>query len=719
MKNALLFLLLNFLVSTTVYAQTNNNAIKVTDLKQIKQVNRVTISHDGRKIAYTLTAIVPDENRKSEYAYQTQLWLAATDGSFAPRALTSGSSSATLPAWSASDQTLAFVRSVENKPQIFLLPMNGGEPVQLTHAQHGATAPVWSPDGKQILYATSLNLAEMLKDSILNPGLKQPEWPLEKPGFSAETNASFSKEKLNPDGNIKEIRNYLLQDETDKKAKVFDKLNFQGEAATNPEFNFDHYYIIEAKAGAQPKALTRGFYSFSNAVFATDGKSILFTADINPKTHPDRSLQSQVYRLSLASRQMETLLSGNGINFTNSAVSPSGRYLVYQSAPGEGINIPQIGIYDFQNPAKKIAVPFDRNTSNFSWSADNQYLYFTAQSNGGIPIYRLNIKTFKTEQLGNFDSGISNLDVSKTGLAYVKTEVANPNELYVADLANKNAKRITTNNIGWLKDKKLSFPEKKYYTSSKGLKVEYWVMKPANFDPQKKYPLMLQIHGGPTAMWGPGEESMWHEYQYFCAQGYGVIYSNPRGSGGYGSNFLRANYQDWGTGPTEDVLAALDGAIAEGWADKSKLVVTGGSYAGYLTAWIVAHTNRFAAASSQRGVYDLTTFFGEGNAWRLVPSYFGGYPWEEKTKPVLQRESPFTYIDQIKTPYLIFHGETDLRTGIIQGEMMYKALKVLGRPVEYVQHPGGTHGLSRTGNVNQRVDQMLRIYEFFERYVQH
>jgi dipeptidyl aminopeptidase/acylaminoacyl peptidase len=327
--------------------------------------------------------------------------------------------------------------------------------------------------------------------------------------------------------------------------------------------------------------------------------------------------------------------------------------------------------------------------------------------------------TLKPVKLSTYDAGLSSLDVGSKQLIYIKTEVADPFELYVSDLNNKQAKRLTSFNTEWLKDKKLSMPEKKYYTNSKGMKVEYWVMKPTNFSPDKKYPVMLQIHGGPTAMWGPGEASMWHEFQYFCAQGYGVVYSNPRGSGGYGIDFLKANYQDWGTGPSEDVLAALDGTLAEGWGDRDKTVATGGSYAGYLTGWLVSHTNRFAAVSSQRGVYDLNTFFGEGNAWILVPMYFGGYPWDDSIKPILARESPFTYVNQITTPYLMLHGETDLRTGIVQGEMMYKALKVLNRPVEYVQHPGGTHELVRSGNVRQRIDQMLRIYEFFERYITH
>jgi dipeptidyl aminopeptidase/acylaminoacyl peptidase len=203
-----------------------------------------------------------------------------------------------------------------------------------------------------------------------------------------------------------------------------------------------------------------------------------------------------------------------------------------------------------------------------------------------------------------------------------------PFELYSADADMKNEKRLTSFNIEWIKDKKLSMPEKHVFTNNKGMEVEYWVMRPTNYEAGKKYPMLLEIHGGPSAMWGPGESSMWHEFQYFCSRGYGVVYCNPRGSGGYGLDFLRGNINDWGAGPTSDVLTALDKALEEGWADTSKLLVTGGSYAGYLVAWIIAHDKRFKAACSQRGVYDLATFFGEGNAWRLVPNYFGGYPWE-------------------------------------------------------------------------------------------
>ncbi|WP_158825808.1 S9 family peptidase [Mucilaginibacter lacusdianchii] len=714
MKKALL-LLLSFIAGSippSAIAQKGNGQIQVTDMIQIKQISGLTLSHDGKKMAFTVTSIVPDNKNNKEYTYESHVWLASTDNSFAPKLLTD--SVASQPAWSADDHIIALVHLVKGKSQVFTVSANGGKLQQLTNNRYGASSPQWSPNGKQILFSSSLTLAELLKDSVLNASGRIPAWPSEKPGF-----AQFpltAKTAADPNGSLEAIRAFLAQDETDRKAKVFNKLNFEGEFTTEPEFRFTHYFIIDAQAGATAHSVTSGFNSYSGAQFMPNGQSLVITAALDSLANPDRSQQSAIYSVSLNGSKRLLIAKPNG-SLNNGPISPSGRYMVYTAGKGMEINVPDILIYDFQNPAKTINVPLDRNASNFTWSSDGKYLYFTAQSNGGIPVYRVSIINPKPEQLSSFDAGMSALDVSQSQIAYVKTEVANPFEVYVSDMANKQPKRITSFNYEWLKDKKLSFPEKKYYTNSKGMKVEYWVMKPTNFTANKKYPVMLQIHGGPTAMWGPGEASMWHEYQYFCAQGYGVVYSNPRGSGGYGINFLKGNYKDWGTGPTEDVLAALDGTLAQGWGDPTKTVATGGSYAGYLTAWLAGHTKRFTAISSQRGVYDLTTFFGEGNAWRLVPMYFGGYPWEAAVKPILARESPFTYVANITTPYLILHGETDLRTGIVQGEMMYKALKVLNRPVEYVQHPGATHELTRSGNVRQRIDQMLRIYEFFGRYI--
>ncbi len=707
-----------FLIGTTIVALAQaGEPVKVTDMLKIKSISNVKLNNDGSKAVFTVTAIEPDGDNKWEYKYVNQVWIAPSDGSASPKQLTTkeGSSQAD---WSPDGRQLAFVRLADGKPQIFLLSLDGGEAVQLTKFKYGAGTPKWSPDGKQILFSSSISLKELLKDSVLNPAHNVPKWPYEKPGFDNNQQLASSSAKPDPDGSMDEVRAYLDNNATDKKAKVVNKLSFQDEMDVSAEMSFNHFFVVMAQVGATPVEITHGFYRFQSAEFTPDGKQVIVSGDVDSTQHPDRSLENEIFLVNTDGTAWKQLLGEEGKNFNSPKVSPSGKWLAFQYGNTSFVSIPMLAIVPLNGTAKDmINIPFDRNKGNLVWSADEKYIYFSAQSNGGAPVYRADVKTKSVEQLTDYNSGVISFDLVGNKLVFAKTEVADPFELYTTDAAVKNAKRISSFNYDWVQKKQISVPVKKTFTNSKGETIEYWLMKPINYQAGKKYPLLLNIHGGPSAMWGPGETSMWHEFQYFCSKGYGVVYCNPRGSGGYGLDFLRANVNDWGTGPTSDVLTALDKAVAEGWADTSKLVVTGGSYAGYLVAWIISHDHRFKAACSQRGVYDLATFFGEGNAWRLVPNYFGGYPWEAEAKANLERESPINYVQNITTPYIIFHGDNDRRTGFVESEMLYRSLKVLGRPVEYVRHPGGTHELTRSGNNRQRIDQMLRTWEFFERWI--
>lgn len=714
------FLLLSVLFSGVLKAQNGSEPIKVTDMLKIKQLSGVTLNPAGTKAAFVVNYIEPDGDSKWEYKYSNQLFIVPTDGSAAPKALTA-KEAASQPAWSPDGRQLAFVRLTEGKPQVFILSFDGGEPVQLTKFRYGAGNPKWSPDGKHILFSASITLKELLKDAELNPKKELPSWPYEKPGFPKNTQLIASTAKPDPDGSMEEIRAYLDNNVTDKKAKVINKLNFQEESTTSAEISFNHFFVVSTtEAAAKPVAVTHGFYRFTAAEFTPDGKQLIITGDIDPNEHPDRSLESEIFIADADGSNLKMILGEKDKSYNSAKISPSGKWLAFQFGNTGFVDIPTLAIMPVNGTAKDIiTIPFDRNKGNLIWSNDEKYLYFLAQSNGGAPVYRADLKTKKVEALSDNTAGISSYDLRDNKLVFVKTEVVNPFELYASDASCKNALRISSFNADWLSGKKLSLPEKRTFTNEKGLTVEYWIMKPINYEAGKKYPAILDIHGGPTAMWGPGESSMWHEFQYYCTRGYVVVYGNPRGSGGYGVDFLKANVNDWGSGPTADVLTYLDKSVTEGFIDTARLTVTGGSYAGYLVAWIISHDQRFKAACSQRGVYDLATFFGEGNAWRLVPNYFGGYPWEAATKANILRESPINYVQNIYTPYIIFHGENDLRTGVIQGEMLYKSLKVLGRPVEYVRHPGGTHELTRSGNNRQRIDQMLRTIEFFDRFIKH
>ena len=697
-------------------AQSSKEQVKVTDMLKIKSISGVTLSPDGSKAAFQVTAIEPDGDNKSDYKYVTQLWSVHTDGSSSPRQLTSKENSSQA-AWSPDGKQLAFVRIADGRPQIFLLPLDGGEAFQLTKFKYGASVPKWSPDGKKLLFTAGVSLKDLWKDSSLNPGKSSPKWPSEKPGFHKDQ-WHTSTAQADPDGDLEEVRAYLDNNTSDKKALVLNKLNFQDETNISNAMSFSHYFIVDAKAGATPTPITRGFYRFNGADFTPDGKQLIMSGSADSVQHPDRVLETEIYIVNTNGTGFRQLAGVKDKTSFNPKVSPSGKWLAYLQGDISFLTIPALVLMPLNGTEQKpITVPFDRAKGSFVWSNDEKFLYFTAQSNGGVPLYRVDLKTKQVEQLTDFNSGVGSYDLVNNKLVFVKTAVTNPFELYLADATAKNAKQISQFNSGWVQNKRLSIPEKKAFVNPKGLTIEYWVMKPTNYVAGKKYPLLLEIHGGPMAMWGPGESSMWHEYQYFCSKGYGVVYSNPAGSGGYGDTFLRGNVNDWGAGPSSDVLTALDKTVAEGWADTSKLLVTGGSYAGYLVCWIVGHDKRFKAACSQRGVYELNTFFGEGNAWRLVPNFFGGYPWEQKARAILDRESPLNYVQNITTPYIIFHGDNDRRTGFVQSEQLYRSLKVLGRPVEYVRHPNATHEITRSGDNRQRIDQMLRTWEFFERYI--
>jgi dipeptidyl aminopeptidase/acylaminoacyl peptidase len=696
-----------------VFAQ-NKEKVLVTDLLQVKTASNIVANSSGNKIIFSVQQIEP-ETTAWEYKYSSQLFmLALPNGN--PIQLTYAKEGANNAQWHPNGESIFFTRSVDGKNQLFQLSLQGGEPKQITNSKYSIGNYKIIQAGNSIVFSSSIALHNLLTDTLLNPLKALPEWPFEKAGFTNNSNLQANTAKANPNGSLQEIRAYLEQNEKDKKAKVFSKLNFQDEATTNSEMNFTHWFMLELTANAKPKPLTKGFYSFSNLTPIPTTNNFLAEARINTTEHPDRNLAVSLVEINGNTGAITTLLSEKDKSFSIAAISPSGKTLAYQYGNTGFVSIPTLAVMNLMgNITTKKDIVYDRNKSNFKWSSNEQQLYFTSSTNGGTVINVADIATLKVTTLTNVTEGINSYALLNNGLVYSKHNVSSHSNIYSSNLQGKNEQLLTQLN-NWQTSKQISIPERFSFINEKGMEVEYWVMKPTNYEVGKKFPLLLEIHGGPSAMWGPGEAGMWHEYQYFCSNGYGVVYSNPRGSSGYGENFLRGNINDWGVGPTNDVLTAVNKTISQGWVDTTNLFITGGSYAGYLTAWIIAHDKRFKAACAQRGVYELNTFFGEGNAWRLVPNYFGGYSWNSNSRKILDEQSPFNYVENITTPLIIFHGENDLRTGVIQSEMLYKALKVLGRTVEYVRHPGATHEITRSGNNRQRIDQMLRTFEFFERF---
>jgi len=686
--------------------------VRVTDILELKQLGSVSLSADGRFVVYAVQSVAGEGNKIS---YNTQLWLVPADGSAVPRQLTFGEHSASNPAWHPSGNKIAFSRAVDGKSQIFVLPLTGGEAIQYTFEKHGASSPRWSPDGRHLLYSVTWQHLYLLAKEHLSDG---PAWPQEKP-MRRPFDIDASTEP-NPDGSIAEIRAWLDQNEREQSPKILNRLNFQGEFHLLPQRSYTHWYVMPDEAGADARALTDGFFSFSNASWMPDSRTVLLEGNTQTDIHPDRVRDSGIYRVTISGGAPERFIFKEGFSFGSPVPSPDARHIAFRYFDNEerGYFQTKIGLLEVATGTMRVfGEALDRALGNVQWSPDSRFVYAVAPADGGFPLYRFRVSTGNMERLSSFETGIRDYAVHANTIVYVQTSIENPFELYTADASLNRARRISTHNHGWISQRQLSKPVMHTVTTEDGVEVQYWVMKPHGYTEGMKFPTVLQIHGGPSAMWGPGEASMWHEFQLFTSHGFGVVYSNPRGSGGYGYDFQKANHQDWGFGPMLDVLTALEDASARyAWIDQERLTVTGGSYGGYLVAFIIGNDHRFVAAAAQRGVYELETFLGEGNAWALIPDRFGGFPWEEGMAELLRRESPQTYAHLITTPLLIKHGDNDLRTGVSQSEMLYRTLKILERDVEFIRYPNAGHDLSRTGNPWHRMDRLLRMIEFMRRY---
>jgi dipeptidyl aminopeptidase/acylaminoacyl peptidase len=313
--------------------------------------------------------------------------------------------------------------------------------------------------------------------------------------------------------------------------------------------------------------------------------------------------------------------------------------------------------------------------------------------------------------------GIQDYDVGTQDLVQIVTHPGNPFELYRAGLEGKTAVPLTTHNSVWLKQKKLSTYEPHRLETSEGITVDYWTLKPTAFEVGKKYPLLTLIHDGPAKMRGPGDASDWFEMQFLAARGYAVVFCNPRGSVGYGRDFERANFRDWAIGPSKEVLYATGFAARENYVDAARQGMIGIGYGGYLVAWIAGHDHRFSAGVAIRGMYDLRTFSGASDQPQTIARYWGGYPWQENTRLLLDRDSPLNQVDDINTPLLIIQSDSDSPATSSQSRLLYKNLKQIGREADYLRYPVELSNGDSAATPAQKLDELLRMDIFFQRHL--
>ncbi len=672
-------------------------SVTIDDLFRFKVISDPQVSPDGTLVTFVQTELDLEKN-----VNRSHIWLVPTDGSAPPRQFTSGEGKDRAPRWSPDGRWLAFTSNRDKQDQLYLISVDGGEARQLTSGEGQPGPAVWSPAGTMIAYT-----AKLVTDNV---------------------------KKQNG-----------VRDNSD--VKSYTRLNYKADSEGFWDYGWRQIFVIPlsrdtGELQGAARQLTRGNYNHNDPAWSPDSRTIAFSA--NRTAQADETNVCDIWlipvvpspvkrgraRVGVAPKKMTTSL---GPAFAP-AFSPDGRWIAYighdnrfsRVTQNEIWIIPRTGgkprsiTHDFDHAVGDSIIGDMRAASQIPvpprWSKDGQSLFFVSTDGGASNIYAA---AAKGGQLKPVTRGMHQLIgwscASRSDqLAYVCSTFTNPNDLYICRGDGSREKRLTQVNEALLDELRLSQPSRVEFQAQDGGRIEGWVMRPMGFRAGKKYPTILSIHGGPHGSYGA---TYFHEFQLMCVAGYSVLFTNPRGSGGYGQDFLKATYHDWGGGDYRDLMAALDGALKKiPWMDAKRLGVSGGSYGGYMTCWVVTHTDRFKVAITERALTNWYSFHGTSD----IGSYFatawevGGRPWSNPEE--FLAHSPITHVANCKTPTLVIHSEKDFRCPIEQAEQFYMALKNLHVPTQFVRFPDETHDLSRSGQPKHRKERLERIFEWYAKH---
>ncbi len=667
----------------------------IDDLYELGWLEDPRLSPDGRYVAVVWVTVDRVGN-----SYHRHIALVPTDGSKPLRRFTRGKQDQ-QPRWSPDGQWLAFVSNRDDEcGQIYLISVNGGEARQLTNHPNGASDPAWSPDGRYIAFLAPVNADEQAReDAGDTPPPPADAWEARR---------------------AREQRQHEEELRTDP--RVITRLPYRSGTSY-----FDdrrrHIYVVEVNdddTPATPRRLTSGDLHYSAPVWMPDGLALLSTATRDPEAD-SLFAYYDVMRIPLDGSRPQPLTSA-GFSYFDPRPSPDGRQIAFLRLNearllGEGRRvaiIPATG-----GEPHDLTAHTDLNVEQFHWQPDGQGVLFSAGWHGHAHVYQIGLPGTPTYRNGMTLVGgmriVSEFDVGRDGsIAFIAGSADNPCDLFWRS-ADGQEHRLTRINERLLNQRIIVPIEEILYLAPDGSEVQGWTLHPPDFDPARRYPLAVYIHGGPHIMWGPGFRSMWHEWQVAAARGYVVFFCNPRGSEGYGELWRDAIRGNWGEADAPDILAGIDALVARGYIDPNRIGVTGGSYGGYMTAWLISHDDRFACAVAARGVYNLLTQHSTSDAHELIEIEFGGFPWELYEE--LWDHSPLAHAHKIKTPLLLLHSELDYRVPISEAEQLFAILRRQKKVVELVRYPREGHELTRSGEPRHRADHMRRTLEWFDRYL--
>jgi dipeptidyl aminopeptidase/acylaminoacyl peptidase len=651
MPRHLLRFVVLFLAATPVYAQ--KRAFTIEEFYRVRSVGDVQVSADGSRAAYTVTTNDLPRGKRT-----TQIWLMDL-GTTRARQLTQGDGGGSSPIFSPDGRSLAFVSGREGDANLFLLPLDGGEAKALTHLSTGISDPVWSPDGKKIAFASDV----------------YPE--CQDDACNKKTAETWHKGTL--------------------KAHMADTL-FYRHWTEWKDGTRTHILLLDVASGAV-RDLTPGNYDSPafqlggpvQYAFSPDSTELCFVSNHGPQ--PEKSTNNDLWVVSLTAPNptAQNITSANRAYDGSPKYSPDGRYIGYrtQKQPGYESDLFRLATYDRRAGTSAVLTESFRDwVTDFEWAADSRSIVFQAEVQGQTPLYRLDVATRAVARvLADKTIDAWKIVPGKAQIVYARRGIAEPPELFASDDGGGNTshRQLTHLNDEVVNEVDLRPAERMWVDGAGGAKIDVFLVKPHGFDPGRRYPLILNVHGGPQDQW---HDAFRGDFQMYSGAGYVTAFANPHGSVGYGQDFTAQISGDWGGAVFEDLMKVTDALEKLPYVDSTRVGAMGWSFGGYMMDWFEGHTDRFKAIASMMGVYDLRSMHGATEELWFPEWDLKGRPWDS---PLYEKFSPSTAVKNFKTPALVITGERDYRVPYTQSLQFFTDLQEMKVPSRLIVYPNAGH----------------------------